>query len=285
MRVARLLPVLSLIGALATGVTANADIYRWTDASGKLHFTERLDHVPPEHRVAAIKSAAMPATRPVQIFSSESATTAPRARRRRRTARNGEVNIPFVREGSLMRVDVRLNDVVTAPFLIDTGASGVTLPRWVAERLGLHIGPDAPHVRVLTANGVVSCALVQLDSVEIGGARVEGLEAHVNPTMEIGLLGGAFLNNFVYRVDAAASAIMLTPNEQIRGGLGQVEWRERFHGISDPLAKLVAHLETGVVRRKGEIARLLGRQKELEEELERLETQADRLGVPQKWRE
>ena len=284
MRVARLLPVLSLTGMLATGIIANADIYRWTDASGNLHFTERLELVPPLHRAAAMKSAMKPATRPVQIFSSESAT-APPARRRRRVVRNGEVNIPFVRQGSLMRVDVRLNDVVTAPFLIDTGASGVSLPSWVAERLGIRVRADTPHVRVLTANGVVSRALVQLDSVEIGGARVEGLEATVNPSMEIGLLGGAFLNNFVYRVDAAASAIMLTPNQQIRGGLGQVQWRERFHGISDPLAKLVAHLETGVVRRKGEIAKLLGRQKELEEELARLETQADRLGVPQKWRE
>ncbi len=284
MRVARLLPVLSLTGVLATGIIANAEIYRWTDASGRLHFTERLELVPSPHRAAAMKSAMKPATRPVQTFSSESAT-APPARRRRRVVRNGEVNIPFVRQGSLMRVDVRLNDVVTAPFLIDTGASGVSLPSWVAERLGIRVRADTPHVRVLTANGVVSRALVQLDSVEIGGARVEGLEATVNPSMEIGLLGGAFRNNFVYRVDAAASAIMLTPNQQIRGGLGQGEWRERFHGISDPLAKLVAHLETGVVRRKGEIARLQGRQKELEEELERLETQADRLGVPQKWRE
>ena len=243
-----------------------------------------LELVPPAQRAAAIKSAMKSTTRPVQNFSSESATVPP-ASRRRRVANNREITIPFVREGSLMRVDVRLNDAVTAPFLIDTGASGVSLPSWVAERLGIRVRADTPHVRVMTANGVASRALVQLDSVEIGGARVEGLKATVNPAMEIGLLGGSFLNNFVYRVDAAASSIVLTPNQQIRGGLGKVEWRQRFHGISDPLARLVAHLETGVVRRKGEIAKLQGRQRELEEELERLETQADRLGVPQKWRE
>ena len=41
MRVARLPPLLSLIGMLAIGIAANAEIYRWTDAGGKLHSPAR----------------------------------------------------------------------------------------------------------------------------------------------------------------------------------------------------------------------------------------------------
>ena len=49
---------------------------------------------------------------------------------------------------------------------------------------------------------------------------MEGLNATINPAMEVGLLGGDFFNNFVYRVDAAASVITLVPNDRMRGGLG-----------------------------------------------------------------
>ena len=35
----------------------------------------------------------------------------------------------------------------------------------------------------MTANGVVARPLIRLDAVELSGARVEGLEATVNPSM------------------------------------------------------------------------------------------------------
>ena len=39
MRLAHLLPVPALLWGLLTGATAEAEIYRWSDASGRLHFT------------------------------------------------------------------------------------------------------------------------------------------------------------------------------------------------------------------------------------------------------
>jgi len=284
MRVAPLLPVLALLGVLVTGTIATAEVYRWTDASGRLHFTQRLDQVPAEYRDAALRAALRGPKRRVQTFG-ESTPAAAQAPRRRAARHGGEVRVPFVRESSLMRVEVRLNDIVTAPFLIDTGASGVSLPSWVADRLGVRVRPDTPHVNVMTANGVVSRALIRLDAVELGGARVENLEATVNPSMDIGLLGGAFFNNFVYRVDAAASVITLTPNDNIRGGLGEGEWRKRFRNIVDPLERLDAYLAADELRRRGETARLEQRRTELRAELERLESQANRLDVPQSWRQ
>jgi clan AA aspartic protease (TIGR02281 family) len=182
-----------------------AEIYRWTDADGQLHFTQSLDQVPPQYREQARRSAASPGPARLQTYSNSA---------RRRAAADADrydeqIRIPFVRDGSLMRVNVLLNDQVSAPFLIDTGASGISLPSHVAEQLGIRIRPDTPHVQMWTAAGVVTRPIVMLQSVQLGRARVEGLEATVNPAMQVGLLGGTFFNNFVYQVDAAESEIVL----------------------------------------------------------------------------
>jgi clan AA aspartic protease (TIGR02281 family) len=279
---ARLLAAPALVAALAMGTPARAEIYRWTDASGQLHYTESLARVPPEHRDEALRAALRPATHSVQTFSGPGEGEAPRPRSARA---DGVVRIPFVREGTLMRVDARLNDAVDTPFLIDTGASGVMLPSRVAHQLGIPVNADTPHVEVLTANGRVTHPVVRLDSVEVGGARVEGLEATLNPSMEIGLLGGSFFNNFVYRVDAAEGVITLTPNQQIRGGMGEEDWRMRFRSLLDPLAALEAHLAQNVVRRPAETAALEKRRGQLEAALEDLQSEANRLDVPHAWRQ
>ena len=117
-----------------------------------------------------------------------------------------------------MRVEAVVNDQLRVPFLIDTGASGVAIPSRYAGRLGIRARGDMPYVETHTANGVVSLPLVPLQSVQLGGARVENLSATLNPSLEFGLLGGNFLNNFVYSVDTARNVITLAPNDKIRGG-------------------------------------------------------------------
>jgi clan AA aspartic protease (TIGR02281 family) len=285
MRCARCLAAPALVAALAVGATAHAEIYRWTDAEGRLHYTESLARVPPEHREEALRSTLRPVTRSIQTFSSSPDAPDGGVARARPARSHGVVRIPFVREGTLMRVDALLNDAVRAPFLIDTGASGISLPTQVADDLGIRIDASTPHVEVVTAAGRVTRPMVRLDSVEVGGARVEGLEATLNPAMDIGLLGGSFFNNFVYRVDAAEGVITLTPNQQIRGGMGEADWRLRFRSLLDPLAALEAHLAQNVVRRPAETAELERRRGQLEAALEELQGEANRLDVPHAWRQ
>ena len=184
-----------------------------------------------------------------------------------------------------MRVDVKIDELVTAPFYIDTGASGISLPSWVAERLGFRVRPDTPHTQVLTASGVVSRAIMTLRSVELAGARVENLEATVNPAMEVGLLGGSFFNNFVYRVDAAAGYIELRPNENIRGGMAATDWQQRFRAIRQPLTRLEEYLDTTEIDDEGERAYLEKRAVALREELDALSLEANKLDVPYAWRQ
>jgi clan AA aspartic protease (TIGR02281 family) len=259
---------------------AAAEIYRWTDAEGRLHFTESLDQVPPQYRKQARRGAQ---AQPPSKFHTY---TAPTRGQTRQTGRYGEqIRIPFARDGSLMRVDVRLNDQLSAPFLIDTGASGVSLPSHVAEQLGIRVRSDTPHINVITAAGMVARPVVTLQSVQLGRARVEGLEATINPAMQVGLLGGTFFNNFIYQVDAAAGEILLVPNERLRGGLDEAAWRARFESLRDPIARLDAFLGAEETLRRGERERLERRRTALLEQLEELERRANRLDVPQAWRQ
>ena len=71
---------------------------------------------------------------PLLGVSSPPASRAPRAAR-------GEIEIRFARMGSLMRVDATVNDLVRVPFLVDTGASGVSIPSAYVEKLGFRIRP------------------------------------------------------------------------------------------------------------------------------------------------
>jgi clan AA aspartic protease (TIGR02281 family) len=266
----------------------SAEIYQWTDADGRVHFTAHLDRVPPDQREAAKRGTRGASSGSLQIYDSSpaAASAPPETRGGTRAAPLGrELHVPFERVGTLMRVNVRINDSLTVPFLIDTGASGVALPSSVAERLGIRVRPDTPHVTVQTAAGIVSRPVVRLESVELGGARVEGIEAILNPSMEIGLLGGTFFNNYVYRVDAAASVITLLPNEQMRGGLDSEGWRTRFQELRDPLARLEAYLAPENPIQKEERARLERKRAELTALLEGLEAEANRQRVPQAWRE
>jgi clan AA aspartic protease (TIGR02281 family) len=278
-RAAALCPALTLCLAAAGPVAA--EIYRWTDGDGTVHYTQSLDQVPREHRGAARDAAARPSPSRLQTYRGAPAARAPHAA----GTSAGSLRIPFRREGSLMVVDVTLNDQLTFPFYVDTGASGISLPQAAGDQLGLRVGPDTPFVHVRTANGLAARPVVMLDAVQLGGARVEGLEATLNPLMDVGLLGGSFFNNFVYHVDAAAGVIELRPNEAIRGGAGADEWRERFRRVRSPLARLEAHLESTEATRLGRRAELEARRAELRRQLEELELAANRAGVPEAWRE
>lgn len=273
--------------ALSAGLTftpgpAISEIYRWMDATGREHFTQDLNQVPPHHREAARSAASNTAgPDPLQTYSAPpSARSSAQSR-----ARGGLHEIHFQRYGTLMMVQVKLNDQVTAPFLADTGASGISIPHSVAQELGIRIDADTPTAVFGTANGDVEEPIVELDSVQVGSARIEGLRANVSSSMRFGLLGGSFFNNFVYQVDAAAAVIQLRPNDSVRGGLTRAQWLGRFHRLRAPLAAVEERLESGTDRRGGGVAELERHRRSLREELAKLDGMADRAGVPHGWRE
>jgi len=80
-------------------------------------------------------------------------------------------------------------------FLVDTGASGVSIPGEIAEKLGLIAGHSFP---VTTANGTISVESTRLNSLAIGQLMRENVRASINSSMdgEVGLLGMTFLRHF-----------------------------------------------------------------------------------------
>lgn len=83
----------------------------------------------------------------------------------------------------------------TVNFLLDTGATDVSLPQSVADRLGLKRGQAS---RAITANGTVTIYATNLDSLSIGPLTRNRVRAHINPSMEgdVALLGMNFLRHF-----------------------------------------------------------------------------------------
>jgi aspartyl protease family protein len=285
----------AVLAACLAGPAGAGEIYRWTDTQGVEHFSHELGKVPPEHRDAALRGAGQERPSRLQTYGSEAPgpaapgfgalfaprpTPAPAVSR----VRGGEIQIPFVKHGTLMMVHVRLNDRVDAPFIVDTGASGVSIPRSVAGELGIRIGPDTPRLQVQTASGIVEEPLVALASVQVGGARVENLDALVSSSMGIGLLGGTFFNNFVYQVDAAQGVLTLRANEGVRGGFAEAQWRERFARARHEIDRLAAYLDAQDERdpRRGQLERSL---EGLRAELEALDREATLAGVPHAWRD
>jgi aspartyl protease family protein len=77
-------------------------------------------------------------------------------------------------------------------FLLDTGATDLSVPAALARRLGLEAGPP---MRAQTANGVVTTYLTRIDRVRLGDIVMHDVRAHINPGMntEEVLLGMSFL--------------------------------------------------------------------------------------------
>jgi len=79
-------------------------------------------------------------------------------------------------------------------FLLDTGATTVSVPSHIADKIGLNYGrPQA----VGTANGVIEVFGTQLDTVQLGGITLNNIRGHINPHMDSStvLLGMSFMRD------------------------------------------------------------------------------------------
>jgi aspartyl protease family protein len=93
-----------------------------------------------------------------------------------------------------------INGHVTS-FLVDTGATSVSISQIEAEKLGLRY-LYGKRIVTQTANGLVPAYQFQLTSVRIGNVEVRDVEAIVIPgVMSHVLLGNSFLNRFGMRRD------------------------------------------------------------------------------------
>jgi clan AA aspartic protease (TIGR02281 family) len=277
---------------IVVALPAAAEIYRWTDEQGRVHFTQDLSQVPPEHRSQALERTleAAPTTR-VNTYSSPRADAPAAARAPSSGDRLGGKRVYRIRverAGTALVVGARVNNSLVVPFLVDTGASDVSIPQWAADRLGLDSTGRTREYQ--TANGVVEEDVIMLRSVDLGGARVEHVPASISRSMEMGLLGLSFLNHFTYNLDAAAGVLTLVPNDleesgRIRGGRSEAQWRAEYAGLRYRLERIDAERRRTNPNQSSKLRHLEKEKREVLAQLELLEGEADQARVPMVWRE
>lgn len=82
-------------------------------------------------------------------------------------------------------------------FLLDTGATDISIPARVADRLGLQRGPAMTYQ---TAAGPVQSYLARLDSISLGAITLHNVRASINPNVHDSevLLGMSFLKHIEF---------------------------------------------------------------------------------------
>jgi predicted aspartyl protease len=136
----------------------------------------------------------------------------------KRRAGVSAVDVPLKRFGGLLLVTARVNDQVTTYFILDTGASTITISHTLANQLGLEY-ENQPKQTMVTPSGIMSSPRIVLGSVYVPddrGAGVEGVEAVVatlpgHPPEIAGLLGQSFLRHFHVTIDAERRVMHLQP--------------------------------------------------------------------------
>jgi len=96
-------------------------------------------------------------------------------------------------------------------FLVDTGATTVTLTGDDAKRLGLDLASLSFDIPVHTAHGEGRAARVHLAALSVGSARVEDVDAMVvRQGLSTSLLGMSYLGR-LSRFEATPEALILHP--------------------------------------------------------------------------
>ncbi len=93
-------------------------------------------------------------------------------------------------------IDILVNGK-TIEFVVDTGASSIVLTKRDAASIGINLDTLDFSGRARTANGIVSTASVQLQSMDLGRFKDRNLRASVNGgELDTSLLGMDYLKRF-----------------------------------------------------------------------------------------
>ncbi len=212
---------------------ASADVYKWVDAQGRLHFTDDPASVPALHQQDLSSVAAGRRNARFNVVARQ--TSAPAA-----TTSSLRHVVSLEKAGLQLQVRALLNDSVEAPFVVDTGAMMNSIPRSVVEQLGIRIDARTPRVEVrgISADTLIA-PVVTLRNLRVGDAVVEQVEMVVLDSLETGLLGMAFFKHFRVQMDPVRQTLTLEElsSERSQGdsvldyefAWGRVDGASRYH--------------------------------------------------------
>ncbi|HHP7235755.1 MAG TPA: TIGR02281 family clan AA aspartic protease [Desulfobacterales bacterium] len=125
-----------------------------------------------------------------------------------------EEPIRFSPGADQVRISAVLNDAVSQTFIVDTGATVVTIPQSTARRLGLDRVGLGTYREVYTAGGTVQAREVELEVFELQGQVLQGVRALVMDLPgrpNVGLLGMNVLSRFRMDLNTETGELLLTP--------------------------------------------------------------------------
>lgn len=112
-------------------------------------------------------------------------------------------------------LDAMLNGRVSQKFIVDTGASLVSIPSRTAKALNITASSSTERT-ISTASGIFRTKEITLDSITINGKRVSNVQAVIIDLPDdkgIGLLGMSFLSKFHVELNNGSGELLLTPKE------------------------------------------------------------------------
>ena len=129
-------------------------------------------------------------------------------------AEAGKIVIRFRPGSGHIPVKATLNGRLEQNFVIDTGATMVTIPRGTIEALGIRIDVNNPRREVSTAGGVRVAREVRINSIELGGwvvRNVQALVVDIPDKPSLGLLGLNYLDQFRMELNNEKGVLLLRP--------------------------------------------------------------------------
>jgi len=176
---------------------ATAQLFRWTDAEGTVHYTADPASIPAAHRDGA-RRLGHPQARP------EPPAPVP-----------GAASIAFDPRAPIT-VGASLNGVALT-LIVDTGAERTVISPSAIERAGL-AGQGGQPIRIVGATGAATATLLTVPLLDVAGARigplaviVHALPPDARPEAVDGLLGRDVLSAFTLSVDTTSGRATLTP--------------------------------------------------------------------------
>lgn len=217
-------------------------------------------------------------------------------------------------EGSAKRIIilVTFNASITAPILLDTGATGMLIFFGLAERIGILDKNEGNLAESISGiGGTIPAIFTIVDNIQI-----DGLEEHFIPTKVSqplsrefdGLIGMDFVSNYSVQIDTRKHVVVFEEiplRTNMPGGHAEYWWRNIFHqfaskraewkqlmeslnNIKDPSQPAMA-VKTGRRAKAvtvGELREFAERQyEEADKLLRKLDRYAIRNAVPMEWRE
>lgn len=126
----------------------------------------------------------------------------------------GKTVIRFAPGSRRIPVSVRLNDQVTQPFVIDTGATATTIPPSTAKAIGIDVDRISSKQNFYTVSGEISAPVTSIDTLSIDQLVVSDLRALVVELpydSGMGLLGMDFLRHFRMDLNTEEGILILEP--------------------------------------------------------------------------